>query len=157
MSSSKKKDKHDKKSSKSHPSQKQDHVSKEDKHLESEVAQDADQFTAEIQESDEVIVIKDSGNVTVQTTETQAAVSLQIALQLAIALVLKITIADSDDSNSVVQDLLQHFDSEQKNVQKIYIENSKDVTVTTTDTDIVANVQVLLEALLAIIAKLDIA
>lgn len=156
MSSSKKKDKHDKKSSKSHPSQKQDHVSKEDKHL-AEVAQDADQFTAEIQESDEVIVIKDSGNVTVQTTETQAAVSLQIALQLAIALVLKITIADSDDSNSVVQDLLQHFDSEQKNVQKIYIENSKDVTVTTTDTDIVANVQVLLEALLAIIAKLDIA
>lgn len=156
MSSSKKKDKHDKKSSKSHPSKQQDHVSKEDKHL-AEVAQDADQFTAEIQESDEVIVIKDSGNVTVHTTETQAAVSLQIALQLAIALVLKITIADSDDSNSVVQDLLQHFDSEQKNVQKIYIENSKDVTVTTTDTDIVANVQVLLEALLAIIAKLDIA
>ena len=156
MSSSKKKNKHDKKSSKSHPSKQQDHVSKEDKHL-AEVAQDADQFTAEIQESDEVIVIKDSGNVTVQTTETQAAVSLQIALQLAIALVLKITIADSDDSNSVVQDLLQHFDSEQKNVQKIYIENSKDVTVTTTDTDIVANVQVLLEALLAIIAKLDIA
>ena len=151
MFSSKKKNKHDDNSS-----QQQNHVSNEDKHL-AEVAQDADQFTAEIQESDEVIVIKDSGNVTVHTTETQAAVSLQIALQLAIALVLKITIADSDDSNSVVQDLLQHFDSEQKNVQKIYIENSKDVTVTTTDTDIVANVQVLLEALLAIIAKLDIA
>src|SRR3954468_6713185 len=114
MFSSKKKNKHDENSS-----QQQNHVSNEDKHLESEVAQDANQFTAEIQESDEVIVIKDSGNVTVHTTETQAAVSLQIALQLAIALVLKITIADSDDSNSVVQDLLQHFDSEQKNVQKI--------------------------------------
>ncbi len=122
-----------------------------------EIAQDADQFTSEIQESDEVIVIKDSGNVYVQTTETQAAVSLQLALQLAIALVLEISIADSDDSDGVVQDLLQHFNSEQKTVQKIHIENSKDVSVTTTDTDISANLQVMLEALLAIVARLDIA
>ena len=129
----------------------------EDRHLDAEIVQDADQFTSEFQESDELIVIKDSCNISVHTTETQAAASLQIALQLAIALVIKISIADSEDSESVVQDLLQHFDSDQKNVQKIYVENSKDVSIKTTDTDIAANVQVMLEALLAIVAELDIA
>ncbi len=129
----------------------------EDRQLMAEIAQEADQFTSEIQESEEVIFIKDSGNISVHTTETQAAVSLQLALQLAIALVIKISIGDSDDNDSVVQDLLQYFDSEQKSVQKIHIENSKDVTIRTTDTDIAANLQVLLEALLAIVAKLDIA
>jgi spore coat protein X len=128
-----------------------------DKRRMAEIAQDADQFTAEFQESEEVIIIRDSVNIFVHTTETQAAVSLQLALQLAIALVIKITILDSDDSDSVVQDLLQHFDSEQKNLQNILIENSKDVKVTTTDTDIAASLQVMLEALLAIVAKLDIA
>ena len=122
-----------------------------------EVAQDADQFTSEFQDSDELIIINDSCNISVETTETKAAVSLQIALQLAIALVIKITIADSDDSDSVVQDLLQHFDSEQKSVQKIHIDNSKDISIKTTDTDIAVNIQVMLEALLAIVARLDIA
>ena len=37
------------------------------------------------------------------------------------------------------------------------VENSKDVSIKTTDTDIAANVQVMLEALLAIVAELDIA
>ncbi len=144
-------------SSKKKSKNKHDVERDEDKQRMAEVAQDADQFNVEIQESDEVIFIKDSGNISVRTTETTAAVSLQIALQLAIALVIKISIADSDDSDSVVQDLLQHFDSEQKSVQRIHIENSKDITVETTDTDIAANVQVLLEALLAIVAQLDIA
>jgi spore coat protein X len=128
----------------------------ENRHFMAEVAQDADQFTSEIQESDEVIVIKDSGNIHVHTTETQAALSLQLALQLALTLVIRISIADSDDSDSVAQELLQHFDSEQKNVQKIHIENSKDVNIKTNDTDIAASLQVMLEALLAIVARLDI-
>ena len=129
----------------------------EDKQRNAEVAQDANQFTSEFQDSDELIIINDSCNISVETTETKAAVSLQIALQLAIALVIKITIADSDDSDSVVQDLLQHFDSEQKSVQKIHIDNSKDISIKTTDTDIAVNIQVMLEALLAIVARLDIA
>jgi len=129
----------------------------EDKQRNAEIAQDADQFTSEFQDSDELIIINDSCNISVETTETKAAVSLQIALQLAIALVIKITIADSDDSDSVVQDLLQHFDSEQKSVQKIHIDNSKDISIKTTDTDIAVNIQVMLEALLAIVARLDIA
>ena len=129
----------------------------EDKQRNAEIAQDADQFTSEFQDSDELIIINDSCNISVETTETKAAVSLQIALQLAIALVIKITIADSDDSDSVVQDLLQHFDSEQKSVQKIHIDNSKDISIKTTDADIAVNIQVMLEALLAIVARLDIA
>ncbi len=129
----------------------------EDKQRNAEVAQDANQFTSEFQDSDELIIINDSCNISVETTETKAAVSLQLALQLAIALVIKITIADSDDSDSVVQDLLQHFNSEQKSVQKIHIDNSKDISIKTTDTDIAANIQVMLEALLAIVARLDIA
>ena len=129
----------------------------EDKQRNAEIAQDADQFTSEFQDSDELIIINDSCNISVETTETKAAVSLQIALQLAIALVIKITIADSDDSDSVVQDLLQHFKKERKSVQKIHIDNSKDISIKTTDTDIAVNIQVMLEALLAIVARLDIA
>lgn len=121
-----------------------------------EVAQTAAQSAVEIQKSDEVIFIKDSCGINVQTTETEAAVSLQLALQLAIALVIKITIGTTDNTNSVFQELMQHFDSEQSNVQKIHIENSKDITISTTDTDIAANVQAMLQVLLTLVAKLEV-
>jgi spore coat protein X len=121
-----------------------------------DVAQDADQFSSMDQESDELIFIKDSCNINVHTTDTQASVSIQVALQLAIALVIRITIGDSDNGENVVQDLLQHFDSEQSNKQKIVIENSKDVKIITTDTDVAANIQLLLQVLVALVAKLDV-
>jgi spore coat protein X len=122
-----------------------------------DVVQDADQFSSTEQDSDESIFIKDSCNICVRTTDTQASVSLQIALQLAIALVIRITVADTDKGNNVAQDLLQFFDSEQSNKQKICIENSKDITIKTTDTDVAANIQALLEVLLSLVAKLDVA
>ena len=121
-----------------------------------DVVQDADQFASIDQESDELIFIKDSCNICVHTTDTQASVSIQVALQLAIALVLRITIGDSDKGENVIQDLLQHFDSEQSNKQKIVIENSKDINVKTTDTDVAANIQLLLQVLVALVAKLDV-
>ena len=121
-----------------------------------DVVQDADQFASIDQESDELIFIKDSCNICVHTTNTQAAVSVQAALQLAIALVIRITIGDSENGKNVVQDLHQHFDSEQSNKQKIIIENSKDVKVKTTDTDVAANIQLLLQVLVALVAKLDV-
>jgi spore coat protein X len=121
-----------------------------------EVVQDANQFSSMEQESDELIFIKDSCNIVVHTTDTQAAVSLQVALQLAIALVIRITIGDSEQGNAIQQDLLQHFESEQNNKQKICIENSKDINVTTTDTDVAANIQVLLEVLVSLVAKIDV-
>jgi spore coat protein X len=138
-----------------------DHVSygyypeKKDSH-DAVVSQDANQYAAIEQDSDELIFIKESCNICVHTTSTQATVSLQVALQLAIALVLRITIADTDKGKSVAQDLLQYFDSEQSNKQKIIIENSKDINVKTTDTDIAAHVQALLEVLLTLVAKLDV-
>jgi spore coat protein X len=128
----------------------------ENKHHDAEVEQDANQYSATIQESNELIFVKDSCNIKVHSTDTQAAVSLQIGLQLAIALVIRITIGDSPKGESVVQDLLQHFDSVQSNKQKIIIENSKDITVTTTDTDIAVNIQALLQVLLTLVAELDV-
>lgn len=122
-----------------------------------DVTQDANQFAAMEQDSDELIYIKESCNICVHTTATQASASLQIALQLAIALVLRITIFDNDKGNSIAQDLLQYFDSEQSNKQKIVIENSKDINVKTSDTDIAVNINALLEVLLSLVVKLDIA
>lgn len=120
------------------------------------VMQNADQVSIIEQESDELIWIKDSCNVVVQTTDTQAAVSLQVGLQLAIALVISITIGDSDRGQKVTQELFQQFDSEQNNRQRIYIDNSKDVNITTTDTDLAVNIQATLQVLLALVAKLDV-
>jgi spore coat protein X len=140
---------------------KYDHQDKEMKHYDNdnqdaEVAQNADQFSYTSQDSDELIFVKDSCNIKIHSTDTQAAVSLQIGLQLAIALVIRITIGDSPKGDSVVQDLLQHFDVEQSNKQKIIIENSKDIEVTTTDTDLSVNIQALLQVLLTLVAELDV-
>ncbi|MED4235866.1 spore coat protein [Priestia megaterium] len=121
-----------------------------------EVVQDADQLSFIDQESDELIWIKDSCDITVHTTDTQAAIAIQVAIQVAIAIVLRITIGDSAEDNGVFQDLLQLSDIEQTNKQKIYIENSKDVEIRTTDTDVALNIQLLLQVLVAIIVLVDI-
>jgi spore coat protein X len=121
-----------------------------------EVMEDADQVSDIEQESDEFIWIKDSCDVVVETTDTQAAVSLQVALQLAIALVISITIGDSDRGQTVTQELLQQFDSEQSNKQRIIIDNSKEVNIITTDTDLAVNIQAMLQVLLALVATLDV-
>lgn len=125
-------------------------------HDDAALVEDGGQFSFIEQESDELIWIKESCNVKVHTTDTQAAVSLQAGLQLAIALVISITIGDSDRGQFIAQELFQHFDSEQTNKQKIYIENSKDINVTTTDTDLAVNIQALLQVLVSLVAKLDV-
>jgi spore coat protein X len=108
-----------------------------------------------LQDSDEVIIIRDSHNVTVQTTDTQVAINLQTSLQLILSLLITISIADSEKADRVTQDLSQHLIVKQKNKQKIIIEKSRDVTITTTDTDISANIQALLQAILAIVARIE--
>ncbi|MCZ8540393.1 spore coat protein [Psychrobacillus sp. FSL K6-2365] len=124
--------------------------------LDATVGQGADQISILDQESDELIWIKDSCNVVVQTTDTQAAVSLQVGLQLAIALVISITIGDSDRGQTITQELFQQFNSEQTNRQRIYIDNSKDVNITTTDIDLAVNIEAMLQILLALVVKLDV-
>ncbi len=120
------------------------------------VSQGAGQVSILDQESDECIWIKDSCNITVKSHDTQAAVSLQVGLQLAIALVLSISLGDSDQGRAIAQEMFQKFDDTQTNVQKIYIENSKDCEIVTTDTDLSVNIQALLEVLVTLVARLDI-
>ncbi|WP_052404701.1 spore coat protein [Bacillus rubiinfantis] len=106
------------------------------------------------QNSDESIIIRSSSGVTVTTTDTKAAISLQASLQLAIVVVLSITTGNAAQGESVAQELMQRINTEQTNTQRILIENSSTVTVTTTDIDIAANIQLLLQVLLELVARL---
>ncbi len=120
------------------------------------VVQEEDAEVRSKQESIESIVIKDSCEVDVTTTDNQAALNVQAALQAAIALVVSVSIADSSRADAVTQDLLAKVKSTQTNKQQVYIENSRGVTVSTTDNDIAINIQILLQILIALIVRLDI-
>jgi len=133
-----------------------DHCNDNHNNNSTDVLQEADQFVSTEQKSFEWIIVKDSEDVEVHTTDTQAAVSLQLGIQAAIAAVLSITVGDSNQSKAVVQDLKQFMKTKQKNTQKTVIEGSKHVKVTTTDTDLAVNIQALLQILLAIVVKLDV-
>ncbi|MDQ0230643.1 spore coat protein X [Metabacillus malikii] len=118
--------------------------------------QKSEQFNKTVQASEEFIHIKDSCKIEVTSTDTQVAVSLQVAIQVAIALVINLTIADSDRAEQVTQQLLQNSVIKQANKQKLIIENSRDVKVTTTDTDVAISLQVLIQILLALVVSIDI-
>ncbi|WP_046181267.1 spore coat protein [Domibacillus tundrae] len=133
-----------------------DHWDNNSNENDADVLQEADQSAATEQKSFEWIIVKDSEDVEVQTTDTQAALSLQLGIQAAIAVVISITIGDTDQSKGVIQDLKQFMKTEQQNTQKTVIEGSKHVKVTTTDTDLAVNIQALLQILVAIVAKLDV-
>ncbi|ASK64260.1 spore coat protein [Virgibacillus phasianinus] len=120
------------------------------------VVQDADAKLGNVQQSVECIVVKDSCDVEVSTTDTQAALNVQVALQVAIAIVISISIADSTQADSITQDLYAKLKSSQINKQQVYIENSRGVNVATTDTDIAVNIQILLQILIALVVRLDI-
>ncbi|PEY62311.1 spore coat protein [Bacillus cereus] len=108
------------------------------------------------QVSEEYIEIVDSADVQVTTTDTKAALSIQAALQAAIVVVVSISIADSEKADKITQELFQKSSIKQINRQKTFIRNSRNVTVTTTDTDIAVNIQILLQILLALLVKLNI-
>jgi len=128
----------------------------ENNHNNADVTQNAEQVVQTEQASFEWIIIKDSEAVEVHTTNTQIALSLQAAIQAAIAVVISITVGDSETGKAVVQDLKQLFKSKQRNSQKTHVEGSKNVTITTTDTQVAVNIQAMLQILVAIVAKLDI-
>ncbi|MCU5531430.1 spore coat protein [Bacillus cereus] len=106
--------------------------------------------------SEEYIEIVDSADVQVTTTDTKAALSIQAELQAAIVVVVSISIADSEKADKITQELFQKSSIKQINRQKTFIKNSRNVTVTTTDTDIAVNIQILLQILLALLVKLNI-
>ncbi|MEW4281688.1 spore coat protein [Priestia sp. YIM B13446] len=121
-----------------------------------DVWQEADQIAKAEQQSFEKIIVKDSENVKVQSTDTQVAATIQAALQIAIAVVVRISIGDNEQGNAVIQELKQVSSIKQKNAQKTIVENSTNVRVKTTDTDVAVNLQLLLQVLLAILVSLDI-
>ncbi|MBP1968460.1 spore coat protein X [Virgibacillus natechei] len=120
------------------------------------VVQEADQYSFMEQESAEMIWVKESCNIKVDTTDTQVGVSLQAGLQLAITLVINLTVADSNQGEAVSQELVEYFNAEQVNKQKIFIYNSKDINISTTDTDLAVNVQALLQLLIALVVMIDV-
>ncbi|MEW9677361.1 spore coat protein [Lentibacillus sp. L22] len=122
----------------------------------STVDQEQNSQVKNVQQSDECIVIKDSCDIDVKSTDTQAAVNIQVALQAAIALVISISIADSSTEDEITQDLFAKLKSSQVNKQQLYIENSRGVNVTTTDTDIAVNAQILLQVLIALVVRLEV-
>ncbi|WP_301109150.1 spore coat protein [Sporosarcina sp.] len=115
-----------------------------------EVSSEIDQL------SNELIVIRDSCGITVSTTDTQVAVSLQAALQVAIAIVVNISIADGTRAERVTAELLERSQIRQTNRQRLIIVNCRDVEVTTVDTDVAISLQLLLQILLALVVQLDI-
>lgn len=121
-----------------------------------DTTQEAVQVSETLQTSEEYIFIKDSCNIEVTSTDTQVAVSLQAAVQVAIALVINLTIADSSRAEQVTQQLLQNSVIKQANKQKLIIENSRDVKIKTTDTDVAISLQVLIQILLALLVQIDI-
>ncbi|KHF41806.1 spore coat protein [Halalkalibacter okhensis] len=121
-----------------------------------DVIQTAGQVDKTFQQSEEYILISDSCDITVSSTDTKAAVSLQASLQAAIALIVSISVASSDDAEQITQELIQSSKIKQMTFQKTVIENSKNVNVTTTDTQIGVNIQLLLQILLALLVNLDI-
>lgn len=121
-----------------------------------DIAQEAAQVSDTIQASDEVIVVRNSCDVKVTTRDTKAALNLQASLQFAIAAVISASILDGDTANAISQDLFQKSFVKQTNRQRTLVENSKGVTVHTTDTDISVNIQLLAQILAALVAKLNI-
>ena len=122
----------------------------------SSATQDGEQVSVSDQQSFEIIIVRNSEGVDVITTDTQVAVSLQLGIQAAIAAVIIATVGDTEQGRAVVQDIRQFTRSRQRNVQRTVIEGSRNVSVTTTDTDLAVNIQALLQILVAIIVKLDI-
>ncbi|TFJ91331.1 spore coat protein [Lentibacillus salicampi] len=133
-----------------------DHCDDHTRDEEATVEQEADQSTSNQQVSDEWIIIKDSENVDVTTTDRQAAVSLQLGIEAAITAVIRIAIADGAQSEGVTQDFRQVINTRQSNRQKTIVEQSKDIEITTTDTDVAVNIQLLFQILAAIVVALDV-
>ncbi|MEI2325688.1 carboxypeptidase regulatory-like domain-containing protein [Priestia megaterium] len=101
------------------------------------------------------IRIKNSHNIEVQLSDNQSATPLQLSLRLAIALILDMIIDNTNDDGSSIQEFIEQS-SIKTTEQIIIIDNSKDITIIVDDTDLTANLQILLQILLALLIQIDI-
>ncbi|MFD2617321.1 spore coat protein [Terrilactibacillus laevilacticus] len=122
----------------------------------SDLSQNLDQVNTTFQGTDEVIVIKDSCDVEVRTTSTEAAVTIQLAIQVAVFVIVQIAVLNDIEEAEITQDLLQLTKTKQINKQKTIIENSRGVKVRTEDTNIAVSVQIAVQILVAILVTLEI-
>lgn len=120
------------------------------------VIQDGRLVSKIFQGSEEIIIIRDSCNVNYTSTDTQVAVVLQTAVQTAIVTIIQLAIADENQAELVTQSLLEKAAIKNTNRQKVLIEGSQDVTMSTVDTDVAISIQVLVQLLTAIITQIDI-
>ncbi|WP_245799119.1 spore coat protein [Virgibacillus siamensis] len=121
-----------------------------------DITQQPDATLNNVQQSFDSIVIKDSCDVEVDTTDTQAAVNIQVAIQAAIALVISVSIADSDKVETITQELTSKLKTSQVNRQQTYIQNSRGVNVSTSDTDVAVNAQIALQVLIALVVRIGV-
>lgn len=118
------------------------------------INQELDQLNLNKRLSDETIIIKDSCDIRVSTEDTQVVTSVLTAIQTAIVTVVLAIIDDFELAELVSQDLLQVTANKQTNRQKLVIDNSRDVTVSTEDTDVATLVSTAVQTLTVIIATL---
>lgn len=101
-----------------------------------------------------MIVIRDSCDVNVQSVDQQALTSVFVSINALVVIVTLAVITDETLAELVAQDLLQLVESKQLNRQKVLIDNSRCVNVTTLDQDAATLVTVLINALVAIFVVL---
>nr|WGD90397.1 spore coat protein [Bacillus subtilis] len=118
------------------------------------VDQDVIQAHLNRQISEEMIVIRDSCDVNVQSVDQQALTSVFVSINALVVIVTLAVITDETLAELVAQDLLQLVESKQLNRQKVLIDNSRCVNVTTLDQDAATLVTVLINALVAIFVVL---
>lgn len=112
------------------------------------IDQDADAVSSIGQESFEWIIVKDSEGITVDTVDTQVAAHLQIATQTAVATILALLVGNVQ-GQVIAEELNAILKTKQRNAQKTVIEGSKNIRVSTTDTDVAANIQIATQTLAA--------
>ncbi|MED4235885.1 carboxypeptidase-like regulatory domain-containing protein [Priestia megaterium] len=99
--------------------------------------------------------IKNSHNIKIQLSDNQSPNSLQLSLHLAIALILNIISDTTNSDDLVIQKSIQQSIIK-ADKQSIVIENSRDITIITNDTDLTSNIQLLLQVLVALLVQIDI-
>ncbi|UTL73857.1 spore coat protein CotX [Bacillus halotolerans] len=113
------------------------------------INQDLAQANVNKQVSDETIIIRDSCDINVTSTDVQAVASVVTALNAAVLTVGLTSIADGVIAELVAQDLLQLTANKQVNRQKLLIECSRGVNVTTVDADIAVLISTATNVLIA--------
>ncbi|GMA57463.1 spore coat protein X [Alicyclobacillus sacchari] len=103
------------------------------------------------------IIVKDSENVEIASHDLQAALSLQAALELALAIVLSVSVADGNAASQVRDDLLARICTAQRIRRVIRVDNAYAVRVQVVATELAVQLQLLLQVLAAIVAKLEVA